>query len=210
MESWESWESVYKKKGLFFHCPHEEMKKLTRLMKKNKIRKILDLGCGSGRHIIFLAKNNFEVYGMDNSKSGLKHTKLLLNKLDLKAKIKRGNCFRKFPYKDRFFDAVISIQVIHHARIVDIKRCVSEIKRVLRPNGIIFITVPKNKKNKFRSRIKMIDARTFIPLEGHEIGVPHYHFTKRLLKEYFRDFKIIFLKTDKNMHHCLLGMRSAD
>ena len=69
------WESIFKTKGKFFHKPHEDMRKLAQLMKQNKVKTVLDLGCGSGRHIVFLAKQGFEVYGMDSSKSGLKQTR---------------------------------------------------------------------------------------------------------------------------------------
>ena len=106
----------------------------------------------------------------------------------------------------RCYNFIISVQVIHHAGIDDIKSCISEIERTLKPNGLIFITDPKTKKNKFRSKIKMISPRTLIPLDGPEIGIPHYLFTKDLLKKNFKNFKILKLYVDKYKHHCFLGM----
>jgi cyclopropane fatty-acyl-phospholipid synthase-like methyltransferase len=200
-----NWEEVFKNKGKFFHKPHKDMKKLVKLFKDNKVKTVLDLGCGSGRHTIFLAKNGFEVYGTDNSESGLKYVKTDLKKLGLKAKLKNADCFKKFPYKDNFFDAIISVQVIHHAKIEQIKYCISEIERTLKPNGLIFIIVTRSKKNKYRSKVKMIAPRTFIPLEGHEIGVPHYLYNKELFRKSFNNFKVIELYKDGLTHYCLLG-----
>ena len=78
-------------------------------------------------------------------------------------------------------------------------------KRTLKRNGLVFITVPKTKKNKFRSKVKMIEPRTLVPLDGEEIGVPHYIFSKDLLKKSFRSFQIMDLHIDSLMHYCLLG-----
>jgi ubiquinone/menaquinone biosynthesis C-methylase UbiE len=200
-----NWEEIFKVKGKFFHEPHKDTKKIILFMKQNKIRRVLDLGCGSGRHTVLLAKEGFEVFGLDNSESGLKYTQDWLKENNLKASLIKADCYKKFPYKDNFFDAIISIQVIHHGKISDIKFCISEIERTLKPNGLVFITVPKTKKNKFRSQVKMIAPRTFIPLNGHEVGLPHYLFTKELLKNNFKNFQILDLHTDILKHYCLLG-----
>ena len=200
-----NWESIFKEKGKFFHTPHEDMNKFVKLLKKNNVKRILDLGCGSGRHIIFLAKKGFDVYGLDNSPSGLSQTKKWLKQDKLKAKLKQSSCYERFPFKDDFFDAIISVQVIHHAKLKDIDFCISEIKRILKPKGVLFLTVPKTKKNKFRSKIKLIAPRTFIPLDGHEVGLPHYHYNKELLKKDFKNFKILDLYIDKKNHYCILG-----
>ncbi len=49
----------------------------------------------------------------------------------------------KLPYEDAFFDAVVSVQVIHHADIATIRQVVREIGRVLKRGGFLFVTVPK-------------------------------------------------------------------
>lgn len=140
------WEHIFKKKGKFFNRPHEDMRKLVQLMRKDNVKKVLDLGCGSGRHTVFLARHGFDAYGMDSSRSGLKLTRKWLKQTNLKARLKNASCYERFPYKDNLFDSVISIQVIHHARIKEIKYCISEIERILKPGGIAFITVPKKKE----------------------------------------------------------------
>ncbi len=39
-------------------------------MQANGVRRVLDLGCGVGRHSIFLALNGFTVYALDASANG--------------------------------------------------------------------------------------------------------------------------------------------
>ena len=199
------WESIFKQSGKVFYKPHEDMKKIINLLKKEGVKKVLDVGCGSGRHIVLLSKEGFDIYGMDNAESGLKHIRKWLKELSLKAKLKNASCYKTFPYKDNTFDAIISTQVIHHAKLKEINFCISEIERVLKPNGLVFITVTKNKMKGRASKVKVIESRTYAMLDGTEKGIPHYIYTKVLLKKYFKNFKIFDIYTDKQNHYCLIG-----
>ncbi len=202
-----AWEEIFKKGGdHFLQKPHEAMPTLKKLFLKNNVKKVLDLGCGSGRHVIDFAKDGFDVYGMDNSPSGLKKTKEKLKQHKLKAKLKNADCFKTYPYKDNSVDAVISVQVIHHAKIKNIKKCISEITRVLKPKGYVFVTVTKCKYHKSTgTKMKMIEPNTYIMLSGFEKGIPHHIFSVARLREYFNKFKILDIWTDKADHYCLLG-----
>jgi 2-polyprenyl-3-methyl-5-hydroxy-6-metoxy-1,4-benzoquinol methylase len=57
------------------------------------------LGCGSGRHVVYLAKNGFEVYGIDIAKSGIKIAKEWLKDEKLKANLKAEIFTRNFHTK---------------------------------------------------------------------------------------------------------------
>lgn len=202
-----TWEEIFKKGECgFLVKPHEDFKKIIKLFKKNKVKRVLDLGCGSGRHTIELAKEGFEVYAMDNAPSGLKQTRAKLKQANLKAKLNNSDCYKTFPYKDGFFDAVISVQVIHHAKIKQIEKCIKEMGRVLKPKGLVFVTVTKCKYHKsLDTKMKIIEPNTYIMLDGFEKGIPHHIFNKTRLRKYFNKFKIIDIWSDKADHFCLLG-----
>ncbi len=197
------WNEIFKEKGKFFHTPHKDIQKAVKLIKRGG--KVLDLGCGTGRHTVMLAKKGFQVYGLDNAPSGLKQCKEWLDKLGLKGNLKLASCYKRFPYKDDYFDALISVQVIHHARLKDIEVCIKEMKRVLKPGGVIFVTVTKNKMKYRATKVKLIEPRTYVMLDGFEKGVPHFIYTKALLRKYFSNFNILELFIDKHEHYCLLG-----
>jgi len=59
-----------------------------------------------------------------------------------RAEVHERNIYEPLPYADGFFDAVVSVQVIHHARIAAIRRLVDEITRVLKPGGLVFVISP--------------------------------------------------------------------
>jgi methylase of polypeptide subunit release factors len=62
-------EEEYRKE--IFRIPHKDLPRFVKLLRKIKAKRILDLGCGTGRHVIALAKKGFEVYGVDISKKAL-------------------------------------------------------------------------------------------------------------------------------------------
>ena len=205
------WNKIFKRDGKVFLKPQEDIPKIVKLFKKKGVKRILDLGCGSGRHMVYLVKHGFEVYGIDIAPKGLQITKNWLKKEKLRANLKIGNVYKKLPYKNNSFDALISTQTLHHNRIGNIRKSIKEIERILKPKGLIFITVsrkgpvkdiPKEKLWK----IKFIAPRTFIPLSHNEKGLIHYWFNKKLLRKEFKNFKIYDIWVEpKGGHYCLLG-----
>lgn len=212
------WDNIFKKHGKVFTKIHEDMPRIVKLFKKRHISKILDLGSGTGRHVVCLVKNGFEVSGFDISGEGISLTKKWLQQEDLKADLKIGSFYQRLPYPNNFFDAVISTSAIHHAKIEDIRKAICEIERILKPKGIIFIVVRKRqlrnwskgkiieKYDKQKVSYKVIANRTYMPIEGGEKGLPHYLFNKELLRKEFKNFKIISIWVDiDKRHYCLLG-----
>jgi SAM-dependent methyltransferase len=202
------WNPVFKNKGKIFTEIRSEIPEVLKFFKKRKVRKILDLGCGSGRHTVYFAKKGFDVCGFDISDEGVKLARSWLKKEKLKADLRVGSIYRKLPYPDNFFDAVISTQVIHHARIKNIRNAISEVERVLKPHGLLFIVVRKRRITDLhqKDKFKIIAPRTYAPIAGWEVGVIHYLFNKKLLRKEFKNFKIfkIWVESHKR-HYCLLA-----
>ncbi|MFA4998844.1 MAG: class I SAM-dependent methyltransferase [Candidatus Paceibacterota bacterium] len=204
------WDKIFKERGKYFTKPQKDIPRIVKLFKKKGIKKVFDLGCGSGRHIIYLAKQGFKVYGFDISEHGIKISRNWLKKEGLKANLKIGSIYKKLPYKDNFFNAVVSIRVIHHAKIKKVQKLIREIERILKPGGLLFITVAKSPPKKIIMPMvesKMIAPRTYVSLEGKEKGAIHYLYNKTLLKKDFRNFKIynIWADSSTKKHYCLLG-----
>ena len=65
------WEKIYKEKGDLRFAVLPKIRRAAGVFKKKGYKKILDLGCGTGKHSIFLAKRGFSVYATDISPSGI-------------------------------------------------------------------------------------------------------------------------------------------
>jgi len=202
------WDDVFAKKGKYFTEPHPDMERLANLFSEKGIRRILDLGCGTGRHLLFLLKRGFEVYGLDGSPNGLEIAKNWIKEENLSSELVCQKIEHKFPYKDGFFDAVISIQVIHHNLMKDIIFTVKEIERILKPEGFIFFTFPLLQGFYVqKQKMKKVETRTYIPLEGQEKGLPHHFFTVAEIKRIFSAFDLLEIYIDKTNHRAIIGQK---
>ncbi|MEM5766081.1 MAG: class I SAM-dependent methyltransferase [Candidatus Aenigmatarchaeota archaeon] len=207
-----AWNKIFKEKGKIFRTPQEDIPKVVNFFKKHKVKRVLDLGCGSGRHLIYLLKNGFEAYGIDIAYYGIKIAKEWLKKEKLKANLQIGDIYKKLPYLTDFFDAIISIRTLNHGRIRWIKRCVREMERILKPKGFIFITVHKHLSKKYIPKeklygIKWIGPRTYVILGGPEKNMPHYRFNKKILLDVFKNFDVVDFWVDSENYYCLLGQK---
>ena len=109
--------------------------------------KLLDLGCGEGRHSIsaFL-QGDINVVGLDLSAKDLATAKGRLADFNIAAdKIDhclfiQGSGFT-LPFADHTFDQVICSEVLEH--IIEYEKVLAEIKRVLKPGGVFAVSVPR-------------------------------------------------------------------
>lgn len=179
------------------HQPiQRDIPEITSIFKEHNVDRVLDLACGSGRHVVHLAREGFEVYGIDISDKGISKAKSLLEEEGLGANLVIGSIYEQLPYKDDFFDAVVCIRALHHGTIDEIREAIDEIERVLKPRGLVYASVRKRISKEMRLLHKYIAPRTYIPLEGKERGLTHYLFNKELFRREFKNFKIHELRID--------------
>jgi len=200
-----AWEAIFKHKGKVFTEPHEDMPQIVNLLKAQAAQTILDLGCGSGRHVVYFAKYGFSVFGLDHSPSGIELTQQWLAEEGVSATLHAHDIIDPLPFEAACFDAVISTQVIHHATLAAIKGIVQEIERVLKDRGLVFITVPKLRNQ--GTQFEQIEPNTFVPKDGAERGLPHHYFTPEELREVFGKFTITDIHLDAINHYCLLAFK---
>ncbi len=210
------WEKIYDKEGESYkyydilETPHTDLEQVIKEFKKSKVKKVLDLGCGAGRNALYLAQNGFTVYGIDNAPTGLKILRKTLKKRGLMANLKLGDVYKPLPYRDDFFDALISVQVIQHAKEATILKAIKEITRIIKPGGLIFITLcGRYSKGKVRlflvKTAKKIAPNTYLPTQGNEAGLVHFIYNNDLIKKHFSNFKILKLWRDDKDYFAFIG-----
>jgi SAM-dependent methyltransferase len=98
--------------------------------------RILEAGCGMGRWVIHLNRLGHEVVGIDYSESAIRS----IGEYDKALRIDLGDVM-ELPYDDDSFDAYLSFGVIEHVD-ENRDRILKEAHRILRPGGVIIVSVP--------------------------------------------------------------------
>lgn len=110
---------------------------LENLSNKDKRLKVLDVGCGGGNIAFFLKSKypNWDITGVDVSDIALAFARDNFPKIKFN---KSG--IEKLPFIENSFDVIIALDVLEH--IEKYKEALIEVKRVLKPDGTLFIAVP--------------------------------------------------------------------
>lgn len=95
--------------------------------------KIIDMGCGGGNHVKFLADEGFDFYGVDGSEKSIELTRDFVG-TPSEGKLAIAD-FTNLPYESDFFDALIDRQSMGHNSASDISLIVNEIYRILKSGG---------------------------------------------------------------------------
>ena len=109
--------------------------------------RLLDLGCGAGRHAFEALRRGARVVAFDYDEAELKDVAAMAAAMDQAGDIPaaggsattRGDATR-LPYPDGSFDRIIAAEVLEH--IPDDVAAIRELSRVLRPGGTMAVTVP--------------------------------------------------------------------
>ncbi len=188
-----TWDELFQR-GIGFEGVAEEVAILARLLREEfggtpaKI-KIWDVGCGTGRHTIYLARLGFDMYVSDNSPTALEKTKEALMVENLTATITKAD-MEELPFKGVAFHAIILWNVVQHADSAKIARVMANLKSSILPKGLFLLSVKSTKAEEV-GKGERIEANTYMPAEGLEIGVPHHYFTKQELETLLSPYEII-------------------
>jgi SAM-dependent methyltransferase len=110
--------------------------------------RVLDLGCGAGRHAFELYRRGADVVAFDQDRAELLGVAEIFAGMkqavqvpaDARARVVEGDAL-VLPFHDGEFDRIIAAEVLEH--IPDDGRAIAELVRVLRPGGTLAVTVPR-------------------------------------------------------------------
>jgi SAM-dependent methyltransferase len=98
--------------------------------------RVLEDGCGPGQWVRFLCDQGYDAYGVDYSAVAVEEGMRRWPGL----KLVRAD-MRQMPFGNGFFDGIVSFGAIEHD-IDGPQDALREMRRVLRPGGVLFCTVP--------------------------------------------------------------------
>lgn len=102
--------------------------------------KILDVGCGDGYYLYLLSNLGLklQIVGVDNDPKALDSAKKNLK--SKRISLVNADLMEKLPFKSDSFDKAVMSEVSEH--LTDDVKGLKQVKRVLRKDGVLILTVP--------------------------------------------------------------------
>lgn len=128
----------------------------------------LDVGCGSGRHTLFMAAEGFDAHGTDYSEKAVEVTNRQLESAGHAAAARVAPVDR-LPYDNDFFDIVVCWHTLYCNTLAVIRAGAAEMRRVLKPGGRACVSLRRD-NDYTRGRGAEIEPGTFRldPEQVHE------------------------------------------
>lgn len=104
--------------------------------------KILDVGCGNGRNLKWFYNNNYAIYGVDADADKIEDVKRTYSNKSENFNVSKAE---NLPFENEMFHHIICNAVLHFAKSeAHFFEMFSELIRVLKPNGTLFIRMTSN------------------------------------------------------------------
>ena len=179
--------------------PHKDLPKLpyihelTRKLKKYKVKKVLDLGCGSGWLSIFISKYGFEVTGIDAAKPAIDLGKIWASEDNAQVNLLVGDLLQ-LSFEEGSFDAVVCNSVLEHFRSDQALILFGKIHKVLASKGFFFGCFDQVGTGK--GEYYKLNDGTHVYTDQMRKGMMLRNYSDLELKDLLSDFDI--LSFDKN------------
>lgn len=161
----------------------------------------LEMGCGAGPNLIWLAQKGAKVSGVDIAPTVVKLARTNLEKAGYAKNIGQlvEASVSNVPFADQSFDGILEACVFQHLDKENRKKAFQEVSRLLKPGGIFVgymletghTVFQKHKADQLRDdpgTLILTDGRSKIYLTN--IGVTHF-FNHQEMKDLFKGFSIV-------------------
>lgn len=199
--AYKKWAERYDEDSKFNPATEMENDLIIPLLKPTKKDIILDIGCGTGRFTIPIAKRCKKAVGVDISEEMLLVAKRKSKKIK-NIEFKKLDKKDKLPFKNNSFDKIICTLVVSH--IKDLERFLKEIHRVLKKRGIFIYDdfaadLKKPVKTMFNDILMKMRKKGFNVFSWHTLN-EHVNILHRL-DFHIEDIK--FTRIDDKIKHTL-------
>lgn len=167
--------------------------------KEHPVARILDIGCGEGRHTLPLTKEGYLAVGLDLQPLALQRAKRIAKSQGLK----RGFHFLvgdvlSLPFKGKSFDVLIDYGCLHHILKRDFSRYLLNTLSILRPKGYYLLSCFSTR---FRHHPKERRSRDWIIHRNHYDRFFRKKDFNNLFGKYYKILKIVEERSSENPHH---------
>lgn len=170
------------------------------LLKQYQISKsaqIIEVGCGGGIFCEYIAKEGYNITGVDLSSGAISVAKEHASINNLTINYQVASVYQ-LPFADESFDVVMSSDFLEH--IDDLETAIYEMSRILKPNGLfIFDTISRCEKSV--QTFMSLESQGIIPAGTHD---PLLFIQPEELEHWAAKYGIQFSKDNKNPYGFLI------
>ena len=141
--SWDPiWEGIFSQRDWGRYPPEELIRFVAKhfysVPDRSQI-KVLDIGCGPGANIWYLAREGLDAHGIDGSSTAIEQCRARIQEESLKAHLQVGDVISLHDfYPPSHFDAVIDVRCLGCNRMQSIRSIMDQVLSVLKPGGRVF------------------------------------------------------------------------
>ncbi len=135
-------------------------------------QRVLDLGCGAGRHAFEMYRRGARVVAFDEDAAELENVATMFGAMRAEGQVPTGaeaNTLAgdalALPFPDESFDHVVASEILEH--IPEDEKAMHELTRVVKPGGRVVVTVP----NRFPERICWALSDAYHQVEGGHVRI---------------------------------------
>jgi tellurite methyltransferase len=185
------WENYWNDQGNldWWKKPAPEVLDLIRSLSPSERPKMLDLGCGPGRHAIAFALAHFSVTAMDASPAAIRHLSEWAHSLRLSIKTQVCEMLSD-SLPSETFDVVLSYNVIYHGSRERFAQAIQQVRKLLKRNGIFFFTCPSRQDGKYGFG-ERVAPHTYRCIKSITPGDTHYFADEEDLAELLAGFRTL-------------------
>ena len=186
-----AWEAYWADKANheWWELPAPEVVDFIASQPADRMPRVLDLGCGLGRHAIASALAGHRVTATDASTEAITHLNEWAARLGLSVETRICDVLAG-GFAGGSFDIVLSYNVIYHGLRQQFARAIEHISFLLKPGGLLFFTCPTRRDGKYGFG-KEVAPHTFLCEKSITPGDIHYFADEADLDELLAGFRIV-------------------
>jgi SAM-dependent methyltransferase len=194
-----NWGELFADPGMQGLKPNPELMGLIPGWQAAGCRRVLDAGCGVGRHLWPLLQAGFQVWGTDCDAQVLQILRARLARAaaaPAAARLVQAD-LNRLPFASGAFDLVVSVNVINHGDAATFRDYCRELDRVLKTGGHLFIyTSPREAGEQVRlPQTRELEPGTLVDIATPDGAIVHHFPTPAELREQFPRFDVHRLET---------------
>lgn len=152
---------------------------------------VLDIGCGLGRHTVYLAARGFEVTATDNAPTAIAACKENLAKAGFQANVVLAE-MTDFPFPEGHFRGIVASHVIHHCYRAELEAIIGSITQKLAARGYLVWAMPST-RHCHCGKGTEVEPGTWVDPNHQEGPLPHHYCTEAEARELLRGYEILSL-----------------